>query len=66
MKPEPSSRDFEVNDNSTLKCPGNGLCNGKGICDMDTGICNCFNNYYGNACECKNWFILKLIKTLFL
>lgn len=32
-------------------------CSGKGICNSETGICECFAGYTGSACniyECKN------------
>ncbi len=25
-----------------------------GICDYDTGICNCFNGFYGDDCTLKS------------
>lgn len=29
-------------------------CSGRGLCDRDTGLCQCFNGYYGVACEFQN------------
>lgn len=26
-------------------------CSGRGICDYKKGVCKCFSNYYGEACE---------------
>ncbi len=34
-------------------CPGNGKCSGNGICDAQTGICNCSTGFYGLGCESK-------------
>lgn len=29
-------------------------CSGRGLCDSDNGLCQCFNGYYGVACEFQN------------
>ena len=36
---------------STLAVVKYDYCSTRGICDMNTGDCNCFQNFYGAACE---------------
>lgn len=49
-------------DNGKITTGGPGLagnlchvdCANRGICDYDTGICNCFNGFYGDDCTLKS------------
>merc|ERR1719267_26817 len=32
-------------------------CSNRGICDQSTGLCNCFDGYFGSACDNVNTYI---------
>lgn len=32
-------------------------CSNRGICDQSTGLCNCFDGYFGDACDHVNTYI---------
>ena len=34
-------------------CPGQPTCNDNGICNNQTGTCNCKGDFYGDSCESK-------------
>ncbi len=34
-------------------CPGNNTCSDNGVCDSTTGVCSCYDQFYGDGCESK-------------
>jgi hypothetical protein len=32
-------------------------CSNRGVCDQSTGLCNCFDGYFGSACDNVNTYI---------
>jgi len=34
------------------RCPGDGICSGKGTCDETRGFCDCLNGFVGESCQC--------------